>query len=131
MLTDESLASALAQIGEPMLVPKAAMLFDVGEPCTGVYVVQSGAVDLHLLADGQPIWSRYVPEHGIIGLPAAVGKQPYSLRAVANDHAQLVFVRAEAVQDAIRNDATIGMQILRVMSEEVTALRRKFSMFKA
>lgn len=131
MITDEALASALAQFGEPILVPKAAMLFDVAEPCTGVYVVQSGAVDLHLLADGQPIWSRSVQQHGIIGLPAAVGKQAYSLRAVANDHTQLVFVRADVVRDAIRNDSNIGLQILRVMSDEVNTLRKKFAMFKA
>ena len=130
MTTNDSLASALALLGEPMLVPKAALLFDAGEPCTGVYIVRSGAVDLFLLAGGVPVWSRSVTSGGVIGLPAAVSLHKYSLRAVANDNAELVFVAAPAVRSAIRNDPMIGMEILRTMSEELVTLRQKFAMFK-
>ena len=132
MINNESLALALTPFGEPMTVPKGAMIFDIGEPCTGVYVVHFGTVDLSLLDEHwQRIWSRCVPAGGVLGLPAAVSCKEYSLRAVAQGNTELVFVPATTIQSLIRQDANIGLQVLQAMSAEVIALRKKFAMFKA
>src|ERR1051325_6416608 len=130
MLTNDSLADTLAPLGDAMMIPKAAMLFDVGELCSGVYIIRSGSVDLLLLnAANIPVWSRCVSAGGVLGLPAAVGMKQYSLRAVAHDNAELVFVPATTIQSVIRNDPNVGFQVLKAMSEEVATLRKKVAMF--
>src|SRR3954451_21855237 len=120
MLVNGTLAEVLAVFGEPMLVPTSAMLFDDGELCTGAYVIKTGRVDLLLLnAEGVAVWSRTVQAGAILGLAAAVGMKSHCLRAVALDETELVYLPAEKVQKLIRDNATVGVQIIKAMSEEV------------
>jgi hypothetical protein len=52
-----------------------------------------------------------------------LGNQPYSLTATTTDVTEFGFVAASDLVEAIRSDTTLGLQILRLLSEEVHAVR--------
>lgn len=128
MIAREELATALAAVGEPLMVPHAALLFECGEPCSGAYVITSGSVDVVLLSPtGMPVWSRTLNEGGILGLPASVAERSHHVRAIAAADAQLSFVPSERIRSMIQKDTHLGFLIVEAIGEEVNALRRKLS----
>jgi len=76
---------------------------------------------------GLPVWSRNIAEDAILGLPAAVGKHPHCVRAIAVESTTLVYVSAETVPQVIRDISILGTQVLAVISEELGDLRKKAS----
>lgn len=51
------------------------------------------------------------------------------MRAIATDTAELVFVPAEKLKKLIKDNYTIGTEVLRAMSDEVAIVRQKIAMF--
>lgn len=126
MVTDSALATALAFHGQAMRVPKSAVIFEAGETADGIYIVRSGRVEVQLLNPHEiPVWSRVVSDSGILGLPAAIGRHAHHIRAVASDNSELIFVDAGTLSDVIRDDPKLGTQVLMLISEELSDLRRK------
>ena len=129
MVTDSALATALAFHGQAMRVPKSAVIFEAGETADGIYIVRSGRVEVRLLNPHEiPVWSHIVPDSGILGLPAAIGRHAHHIRAVACDNSELIFVDAGTLSDVIRDDPKLGTQVLMLISEELSDLRRKAAM---
>ena len=132
MVTDSRLATALALHGQVMRIPKAALIFDIGEKADGIYVVRSGQIKVQLLdSEQKSVWSRNVFEYGILGLPAAIGHHPHYLRAIASDNTEVIFVDAATVASLIRDDPKLGGQVLMLISGELADLRRKMDMLRA
>ena len=129
MLVNGALSNVLAALGEPLLVPATALLFDDNEPCTGAYVILSGAVDVQLLTpDGVPVWSSAVSAGGILGLPNAISLRQHHVRATASADSSMAFVSAAKIMDLIHTDSYLGFMIIEVISEELSALYQRLAM---
>jgi CRP-like cAMP-binding protein len=131
MFTDSQLALALALHGQAMRVPKSAVIYDAGDTADGIYIVTSGQVKVQLVNNQQvPVWTRTVSDSGILGLPAAIGHHAHRTRAVASENTDIIFVDAITIADLIRNDPKLGGQVLMLISEEISELRRKVVMLR-
>ncbi len=132
MVTDSTIAIELALHGKALNAPSGAVIFNVGEPAEGVYIVRSGLVDVQLLSSsGLPVWSRCMGENAILGLPAAIGGYPHHIRAVARETSELIFVRRETLTQLVEHDTRIGARVLELISEELRDLRRKVVIFNS
>jgi CRP/FNR family transcriptional regulator len=130
-MVDGSLVERLEAIGSPVTHHGGAVLFDQGQPGEGVYVVKSGTTRLTLLnTEGTPMWSRVARPGAILGLPSTLSRGTYSLRATAVGDVELVFVPTLRLEELIRQDTSVGTALLRVVSEELSDLRRKLSLLK-
>jgi len=119
----------LEAVGEPATYASGAILFDQGQPGKGAYVLVSGAVCLSLLDnEGSPVWTRMMKPGSILGLPSTFGHTPYSLRATAAGHVELVFVSQLKLEELVRQDTMVGTALLQVVGEELVDLRRKLSL---
>ncbi len=126
MVEHRALADAQAAYGEPLLVPRTALLFDLGEPCTGAYVIKTGTVDVRLISpEGIAIWSRALSAGGILGLPAAISLRQHHVRAIATAESHMVFLTADKVRTLIQTEPHIGLMIIEAISEELNALRSR------
>ena len=123
MLTDPKLATAMAFHGEAMRVPQSAVIFEGGESADGIYIVRSGSVTIQLLnKEDRLVWSRTVSEAGILGLPAAINHHPHRVRAVASENAEMIFVRANTLNELIQKDPSLGALVVLFISKELYAL---------
>lgn len=126
------LAQRLKHLGASVELPKGAALFEQGEGAKGVFVINTGRAYVSLLnEDGKAIWSRIVGPGAILGLPSAMGSQPYGLTAVALDKVDVGLITDTAIRELMERDSEVSAEVIRVLSEELRELRRKMALLNS
>jgi CRP-like cAMP-binding protein len=124
-VADPELFSALETRCEPVCCATEQPLFEQGDPPAGVYILQGGEATLSLKgADGHPILSLLVHAGSLLGLPAILGGQPYSLTAVARPGAQVGFVSRDDFNQLIQDHPQLSFKMLQVLAAEVRTARQ-------
>jgi CRP-like cAMP-binding protein len=103
---------------------KGAVLFQAGSPGHGAFLVRAGQIKLTL--DGSPCVfpARLLGPGSLIGLPATVSGEPYSLTATVVKDAELDFITRDKMLGILRGNTTVALEILKVLSEEISHMRR-------
>ena len=103
---------------------KGEILFRAGTPARGAFLVKAGRVRLQL--DGSPgIYpGRTLGAGSLIGLPATVSGEPYSLTAVVLQNCELGFVSRQKLLRLLRSNTLAAMNILQMLSEEIYQMRK-------
>lgn len=99
------------------------VVFKQGDSPVGVYVVRKGFVRMTVKVGEKEFLLRLARSGSVIGLPGVLGNQPYSLTATTVQETELGFVPAHEFVEAIRSNTALGLQILRLLSEDVRAAR--------
>ncbi|HEV2214858.1 MAG TPA: cyclic nucleotide-binding domain-containing protein [Terracidiphilus sp.] len=123
-VADPELMNALDAFATPMECSKGTVLFTQGEPPEGLYILQAGAVELAMTApNGREIFRVTVSAGAVLGLPALIGNQPYSLTATATENARVTFVPREKFYRLMAENPALSLSILRVLAAEVRTAR--------
>lgn len=127
-VADPELIQALQNRSTPVPCDSDRLLFQQDAPADGVYILHEGAVMLTMNSrDGRIIFSIQAKPGSVLGIPALVSNQPYSLSAIARAEARVSFVsRADffAVMDA---QPALSLKILQVLAAEVRTARMALS----
>src|SRR3954469_13493146 len=92
-VADPRLIRALEQRSVSLPGWRGLMLFRQGELPTGLYIIRTGEATLLLKDDnGKEVTQFNVGAGSILGLPAIVANEPYSLSAMALPHSEISFV---------------------------------------
>src|ERR1017187_7304946 len=83
------LSEELRVAATPIFKAKGAILFRAGQPGRGAFVVRSGQVKMILDGAANFYPTRILGSGALIGLPAAVSGEPYSLTAEATKDCRL------------------------------------------
>ncbi len=127
-----ALADKLHTVGSFTQLPKGAFIFGQGDPAKGVYIVEKGRACVSLSGeDGVPRWTRVVGRGAILGLPSSISGEPYTLSAVALENIDATFISRNAVCELMTTDVNIATEIVSVLSEELSDLRRNVSLLKS
>lgn len=103
---------------------KGAVLFRRGDPSLGVYLVRKGSIRLRLELGGEKaIVDRIVTCGAIVGLPATLAGQRYSLTASTLEDCELAFVERQRLLELISSKPSIGVELVRTLGEEVVKMR--------
>ena len=102
---------------------KGAVLFRAGALSRGAFLVRKGQVELTLEGGGALYPTRVLGPGSLIGLPATVSGEPYSLTAVAIKDCDLDFIPRARVTKLLRTNTTVALQILQILSEEIAQMR--------
>jgi CRP/FNR family transcriptional regulator len=121
-LTESELAF-LAQRAVPRHYSAGELVFGEGEPCTGLYVVESGQVRIFKSsASGrEQVLSIDGPGSSIAELPVFDGG-PYPASAVAIEDATLLFVGKQDFQALCLAHPQVGLKVLRVVGARLRRL---------
>lgn len=119
----EDIIKALENLAVPVTYPRAALIFEQGEPASGIFLVRKGAVRMTIKSGKTDILMRIAREGSVLGLPATMSGHPYSLTARAMQTSELGFVEREALIAAVRKNPALGLQILQMLSEDVRTAR--------
>jgi CRP-like cAMP-binding protein len=94
----------------------------------GLYIIRSGKVSLLMKTeDGGEVAHVTVGSGSILGLPALVSKERYSLSAMACVHSEVSFVEASAFDELIQDEPSLFPKVLEVLAAEVRSARRVLS----
>jgi len=114
----------LEGISTPVLKKKGALLFRLGQPCCGVFLVNRGQVRLSLDAGSSLYPAQSVGSGSVVGLPATFSGEPYSLTAEAKTNCHLLFIPRRRLLALLHESPQAGLQILRVLGEEIFQMRK-------
>jgi CRP/FNR family transcriptional regulator len=116
--------SRLLAIAHRVSEPAGAILFRRGEPASGIFIILAGHVSLRLESHGEnPLWERIVESNSIVGLPGTLTGDRYSLTAVVIEPSELAFIDRSVLQELIKSDPAVGMELIRALSEEIVQMR--------
>lgn len=125
------LLKALEPLAEPVSAMSEDLLVRQGAPCSGIYVVQTGLVRLSILSqDGYEIFKRLLGPGCVIGLPATLCSTPYTFSARCQTGCTLQFVAASAFLNFMRTQPMLGMEIVRLMGQELTEMQEHRTNFQ-
>lgn len=113
----------LRAVSQPMHAEPGSYLFQEGDLPVGVYLVETGTVELYLADQDARKLGRTAAPGSVLGLPACVSEKPYSLTAEVTSPAKLSFVSQKELQSCLRNNPMICFQILQVIAEELQRIR--------
>jgi CRP-like cAMP-binding protein len=124
-VADPELLQALQDRSTPVPCETDRLLFQQDAPADGVYLLHEGAVKLTMNAhDGRTIFSIQAMPGSVLGLPALVSNQPYSLSAIARAEAQVSFVSRADFFAIMNEHPALSLKILQVLAAEVRTARK-------
>ena len=122
-VADPELVSALEERATPIPCDSDRVLFRQGEPAVGLYIIRKGKATLMMCAAGNEIMKMETGSGSLLGLPASIGNQPYSLTAQAHQGAQVKFISRDDFNALMHSDSDLAFKILQVLANEVRSAR--------
>jgi CRP/FNR family transcriptional regulator len=123
-VADPDLIRALQKRSSAVECNENSVLFVQGEPSDGLYILNEGEVTLTMASDSaDPIVSVRAVPGSLLGLPALVGNQPYTLTATAQPGARLSFITRENFNALMQSDSLMALKVLQVLAAEVRSAR--------
>jgi CRP-like cAMP-binding protein len=124
-VADSTLILALEQRSVSLPCLHGVMLFRQRDLPIGLYIVRSGEAML-LLTDenGNEVADIKVGAGSILGLPAVIANEPYSLSAMACAGSEVSFIELAAFDELMRKQPTLFPKVLEVLAAEVRSARR-------
>jgi CRP-like cAMP-binding protein len=127
-VAEPELLAALAERSACNLCDEDQVLFRQGELPRGLYVLFAGSAILTMASlEGETVVRLSVSAGSLLGLPAFIGNQPYSLTAQVLKGAELGFVNREDFSEMMLKIPTLSIKVLSVLAAEVRAARSAIS----
>ena len=109
-----------------VIIPQAGILFRQGQPADCLYFVKSGEANLTMQAGDKEFRIR-ASQGSLLGIPAIVGNQPYSMTATACRDAEIFRLSSVAFNDLIKAEPKMQEAVLRILAGEVRVARQALS----
>jgi CRP-like cAMP-binding protein len=124
---DDQLQSIILCHSESVHAARGTTLFREGDNVRGMYLIVSGKVDLLLHSAGLVSLQRSATPGCLLGVPASINKNPYSLTAVVREEAELRFIPVQLLGELMKREPSLTMKLVAMLSEEVRAMRKVFA----
>jgi CRP-like cAMP-binding protein len=123
-IADPTLFQALEQRSVSMPCSKGRILFMQGEAPIGLYLLKTGKASLIMKAKkDKEVLHLSVGSGSILGLPAIVGNEPYTLSAIAHDGSEVDFLARKDFEELIQTQPSLYPKVLEVLAAEVRSAR--------
>jgi CRP-like cAMP-binding protein len=126
LIPSPELKAGLEQLATIVFKPRGTILFRRGDDVSGVYLIRSGRVSLALDCPTRLYPPRILGPGAIVGLPATVSGNPYSLTAKVVDDSELAFVSRAAVLECLQDNPLLCFQVMDMLSGEISDIRSAF-----
>jgi len=105
--------------------PAGTVIFEEGQACTGMYIIQKGRVRLYKKAGQEEIAIDLLGEGDFFGEMACLLGQPRSINAVVEEDSQILEVGPELLEELFKEKSGMGLKILGNLASR---LRRAYSL---
>jgi CRP-like cAMP-binding protein len=101
------------------------VLFLQGDPPEHVYFLKSGEVTLTMHSKDRDVLEVRAIAGSLLGLPAMVGNEPFTMRARADQNAEVYRLGRDEFRKLMTNQQ-FSQAVLRILASEVRAARKYF-----
>jgi CRP-like cAMP-binding protein len=126
LVPSPELKTGLEQLATVVSKPRGTILFRRGDNAFGVFLIRSGRVSLALDCPSPLYPPRILGPGAIVGLPATVSGNAYSLTATLLDDSELAFVARDAVLECLQDNPLLCFQVMDMLSDEISDIRSAF-----
>ncbi len=92
--------------------PGGTVLFEEGQTCTGMFIIQKGRVRLYRKTGRKETTIDVLGEGDFFGEMACLMEQPRSVNAVVEEESQILVIEPPVLDSLIRGNSGIGFKIL-------------------
>ncbi|MGO9938434.1 MAG: Crp/Fnr family transcriptional regulator [Terracidiphilus sp.] len=125
---DLDLIEVLKSSSIPIFCDQGRTLFTQGEACSGLYILESGEAALVMNApSGRTVFCLKAGPGSLLGLPAVVGNEPYTMTAMVKKGAIVRFVTRYDFEELIEADPQLYPEVLRMVAAGVRSARLALS----
>jgi CRP-like cAMP-binding protein len=129
-VAEKELIDALERRTSTVVCQEERKLFAQGGTPTGLFILRKGTAMLSMESPtGGKLMSITLHPGSLLGLPALIGSEPYTLSATAGAGSELGFVSREDFNSLMQSDPTLSLRVLRVLAAEVRSARHAISEF--
>ncbi len=129
-IAEKELLEALEKRSSTIACTESRRLFAQGGKPAGLYILRKGSATLAMESPtGGSLMSITLHPGSLLGLPALIGNEPYTLTATAEKDAELGFVTREDFNSLMLSDPSLAVRVLRVLAAEVRTARHAISEF--
>lgn len=94
------------------LFPAGTILFEEGQACTGMFIIQKGQVRLYKKVGKEEVTIDVLKEGDFFGEMACLIGQPRSINAVVEGESQILVVQPEVLDSLLRGTSGIGLKVV-------------------
>ena len=127
ILADSELCEEIEKLSGPILKRAGEILFREGESPGDAFFVKTGEVALTMRVSGGAVWAVRAKKGSLVGLPAVVGNEPYSMTAKAILDSQICQISHDDFQRLMQQNPRFCCNILQILAAEVHAARKALS----
>lgn len=109
------------------LFPAGTILFEEGQACTGMFIIQKGQVRLYKKVGKEEVTIDVLKEGDFFGEMACLIGQPRSINAVVEGESQILVVQPEVLDSLFRGTSGIG---LKVVANLATRLKKAYEIIE-
>lgn len=92
--------------------PAGTVIFEEGQPCSGMYIIQKGRVRLYKKAGQEKVTIDVLGEGDFFGEMACLLDQPRSINAVVEEESQILVVDPGVLDELFREKSDLGIKVL-------------------
>jgi len=129
-VAEKELIEALEKRSSTVTCTEPRRLFTQGGKPEGLFILRKGSASLNMESPtGGSLMSIALLPGSLLGLPALIGNEPYTMTATADKDAELGFVTREDFNSLMLSDPSLAVRVLRVLAAEVRTARHAISEF--
>ena len=129
-VAEKELIEALEKRSSTLICPEERRLFTQGGAPNGLYILRKGKAVMTMESPtGGILLSIVLGPGSLLGLPALIGSEPYTMTATAEAGSEFGLVSREDFNSMMLTDPTIAVRVLRVLAAEVRTARHAISEF--
>lgn len=129
-VAEKELIEALEKRSSTILCPQERRLFSQGGDPRGLYILRKGKATMTMESPtGGSLLAMAMNPGSLLGLPALIGSEPYTMSATAQPGSEFGYVTREDFNSMMLTDPTLAVRVLRVLAAEVRTARHAISEF--
>ena len=127
ILADAGLCAEIEEWSAPSFVKEGVILFRQGDTPANAFFVKSGEIALTMHVRGDAIWGVRAKQGSLVGLPAIVGNEPYSMTAKAIRDSQICQISRDDFHRLMQQNPGLCCNVLQILAGEVHGARKALS----
>jgi CRP/FNR family cyclic AMP-dependent transcriptional regulator len=121
----ERFIAALEHMATSCTLARGTILFRQGQNPDGVFIVRKGSVRLLFQSHNRRHTYRIVGQGHVLGLPAIVTGNSYSLTAEALKECELALINGKHVMNLLRHRHDLMLYVVANLAEEVSRIQAR------
>jgi CRP-like cAMP-binding protein len=127
ILANAELCAEIEKWSAPSFIKEGQILFEQGDAPGYAFYVKTGEIGLTMHVAGDAVWGVRARKGSLVGLPAIVGNEPYSMTAKVLRDSEICKISRDHFQQLTQQNPRLCCNVLQILAEEVHGARRAMS----